>query len=404
MKVEDLTYLLCLSEEIGHAVIDSVFDLEILKELKTLLLENEQSLYDVFPHIEHRIEMLSKRLAKDVHHNDTIDVLLEQLRNKETKWSATRQLKSRFLGLDYDNQIVVMDLFLSMSASYRKWCYATLRQWREPKFDDRIVELWKEFREPGCRRLIASTLPAEKIEPIFSDFVYSINRKDYFTLIRRFGKDSWFQLDNELLENLCFTSSPINSYEPYLSMERCRNHYFYLWAKSLTNEVVPANTCWEIITMFLMHALRKDAREDLAKKASFFDFDYGDGITCFDLLTVSNGDRITFKDYLQCLVRMGHYNLVEKTSSWMYLVNIMMAIVIDPDTSNEDYYRERLKKYYSLAKDSLPLKYEDLERINYCTKIDVVLEIGKEWAALKKEKEEILKNSIDNLRKYYEDN
>lgn len=384
MKVEDLASLFWFSEEIGYAVTDAIFDTKILEDLKTFLLVDEECPYCVLPHIENRIEMLTKNKTKDLQHNDPIDVLLAQLKDKESKWSATRQLKNRFLGLDYDIQIKVMEMFLNMSGSYRKWCYATLRQWREPLFDDRIIELWKEFKESGCSRLIASTLPAEKIEPILSDFEHQIKRRDYFMLIRRFGKESWFHLNNELLENLCFTSSPINSNEPYLTIERCRNHYFYLWGMSLTNEVVPVNICWEIISMFLLHALRKDALEKLVNNASLFEIEYGGNIPFYDLLSVSNGDRITFKDYLQCLVRMGHFDLVTKTVSWMFSVNKQLPLQEVPDTSNENYYRYRLMVYYTLAAESLPLNSEDLERINICTKNEAIPEIASKWAEQKK--------------------
>lgn len=116
---------------------------------------------------------------KELVRNQPVKILLDWFCNvKGKRIEAIRQMKQRFLYLDYEDQIKVMDLFIERSKGYRAWCYEILTKWREPCYDDKLIELWKEYQDRKCAWTIVSQLPAEKVILVADSIVNSIY-KDY---------------------------------------------------------------------------------------------------------------------------------------------------------------------------------------------------------------------------------
>lgn len=138
--------------------------------------------------------------------NLPVSELIKQFNEKGKRSEAARQLKDRFLHLEYEDQKKVFDLFLKESESYRKWCYNTLLRWRDRSFDDKLIETWNRYHDNGCAWAMICLFEAEKLKYVAQDIQLHI-------------------------EDGCFARS-------YYDDKSCRYYYMLCWKMAGQNDFI----------------------------------------------------------------------------------------------------------------------------------------------------------------------
>lgn len=67
---------------------------------------------------------------------------------------AEQQLRQRFVGLDKENQILVLKHHLQSGKSCRDWAYIRLLSYWDEAFVPIITKLWKTYHEEKCSWVI----------------------------------------------------------------------------------------------------------------------------------------------------------------------------------------------------------------------------------------------------------
>lgn len=377
-STDKLKELFLLSNSLSWDFIYSIDDIELLNQISDSIQDAKLNEYGFIQNaITSRIKRLTKASEKGTVHNAPIEELIVKLNDKKERTEAVWQIKRRFLGLDYKNQMQIMSTFLEMSVGYRKWCYTTLKKWREPLLDDKLIELWKKYREPDCRKLLTAILPEEKIVNIIEDLLEGINRRDYFMLIKRFGMCDWFHVDKDLLAKFCEISDFDEDGMPMPLPFENRNCYFYLWGMSMTHQGLSKEECAYIIYLYLHDLLQKKTLDQFVLAHAIYTDDHGNrSILCYDLCSLADLSFPNFNDYLNCVLKIGHYDLVNGILSWMYSINRMLPIFQyhENQQEHEEFCRKMQKMYYKSIISNMPLYFKDIEYTPLCTKDDIVNE------------------------------
>lgn len=369
-------HLFQMDRDLGLNAIMSVDNIELLEQIRDALGNLEQCTVL----IKDRIKYLKKCKAAMVH-NEPIEQLLAKLEDDKVDKDAIRQIKARFIGLDYKHQVYVMEKLLGKSASYRKWCYMMLLNWREPMFDDTLLDLWKKYREPGCRRDIVRLLPENKVRLIVDDLVDGIKRRDYFTLIRRFGMYEWFKINKDMFSQMCGVPDQVSSSKYGTQYGEIRVNYFYLWGMSLCHEGLPKSDCGKILYQFLKSSLEliltneniKAIQKDYLMRIMW-------GRDFCSLMDLQIGTNPSLKDHLTCLFRMGYYDMVEGIVSWVHLPNKYIFDLLNSESGKGRVLLdtdEYLSEYCQKALDTLPINFEGIEDTPKYSETDLEKDIRK---------------------------
>lgn len=196
-------------------------------------------------------EPVEEKPKKEPMRNQPVEVLLDWFCNvKGKRIEANRQLRQRFLYLDYEYQIKVMDLFIERSKGYRTWCYDILTKWREPRYDDKLIALWQEYKERKCAWTIVSQLPAEKVllvadsivNCIYGDYLYTAQEQPYipvglyYTMCKKLGRCKGFTIKRELLRYHCNGGAYLNLLN-YAGLQENEEDCFAVIRESIIDEL-----------------------------------------------------------------------------------------------------------------------------------------------------------------------
>lgn len=261
---------------------------------------------------------------------------------------AVKQLKERFMHLEYNEQIMVMKAFMSKTVSYRKWCYNILLKWREPLFDDTLIEHWKKYEDYDCLVTITEKLSSEKIKAIYPLIRQRHDIYIYSRLLQRFGHEEWIDIDKELLKK--------KSHHPF----------YYVLTMSKTRQTISKEECLELLYYLLQDDFSPDYIEELWKNNEQYEDEYGyrpplcyrfEGIK----LKMPNNSILPIHSFLKVFAQMGYYDLVASLMNWGDSVNQHLQAIELPDESNEEEVRaickERFKEYITLLRNEMPLEF-----------------------------------------------
>lgn len=272
---------------------------------------------------------------------------------------AVRQLKERFLHLDYKDQKWVITVFLDKSVSYRKWCYKTLRQWREPLFDDTLVSHWHQYHDDACLDTIVEVLPAEKVKSLFPVIRIHLNNYKYCKLIKRFGKENWLVVDKawllETSSHILYYLQAMSYYWEPLSEAECRTIlYDYLQDEfSSYNEY----ELWE------MNERYEDENHNTPPMSFHFDE---------IRLESPNNNILIIGEFLKLFARMGHYELIVDMISWGYSINRLLptyndSVIADTDDKPiKEACKKRFLNYIQLLRTNMPMNFEGIDDYSSC--------------------------------------
>lgn len=287
---------------------------------------------------------MEERQKKEPVRNQPVRVLLDWFAKvKGKRVEAVRQLKKRFLYLDYEDQIKVMDLFIEGSKSYRMWCYDTLTKWREPRYDDRLIALWQEHKERQCAWTIVSQLPAEKVLLVADSIVNCIYKEYldfpwshidipvglYYTMCKKLAGCDGFKLNLDLLRFNCMADLYI----------------------ALLNQVgikEDVDICYTIVHNCIIEEL----------------VDHKENIPTEDV----NGNRIYTVCYnrtirvLREILRMGHEELVHDILRWD-INNMYSFLSAIKGWSNEAKLERELEYFIEFTLNNLPHSIADLRGV-----------------------------------------
>lgn len=245
-----------------------------------------------------------KTKRKSIEKNLPVKKLIEMFSDRKSGMvlAAVRQLKDRYLYLEYKDQIRVMDLFLDCSVSYRAWCYRTLSIWREPKYDETLIAHWRKYRDHNCLHAILKKLPSHKIKELYPDIRSCLNRSEYLVLLERFGKEEWVEIDKERVKD---SSSHV---------------YYYLNTMSKTRVQLPVFECAELFYEYLQEEFSDDEQEELYLLNSRSYVRKSISQICFHFeeirLRLPHHSTVTIGDFLKIFAQMGYYDLLTGICIW----------------------------------------------------------------------------------------
>lgn len=276
-------------------------------EMKNGLVKEPFPYYDPCTYYPYRAKM------------ESFDCLLTWVRDKvKGKLSyAKRILVKNFEGYSYSQQIQILKILLDQAPSDRRFAYKQLFLCWDDQMKDDVVESWKRFHDDECARLITHFFPTAFIKDNLREL--SVPR-NYYTLCRRLGRESWFKPKRVLfpeditvryyLEAMAYTKYPISSAE----------------AREILFRLVSV-----VIHSILINKEKEGIHGDVNYIPSITETTmayYFDIRNC-DFSQLPNMSRI-----FVCLCRMGLFGVVEDFIRWNYdLVEhyTMLKTIISPN-------------------------------------------------------------------------
>lgn len=302
--------------------------------------------------------------------NIPVKKLIETFTDKRSGMvgAAAKQLKERFMHLDYNDQKKVMSLFLDCSVSYRVWCYKTLKVWREPKYDKTLVAHWRKYHDKDCLDTIIEVLPGDVIKELYPEIRTLLNNYKYSLLLRRFGMEPWVEIDKQRLKK----SSP--------------HVYYYIRTMSFTHSPLSASECAELFYDYLQEAFSPLSEEELWKLNEMYeDENHNMPPLCYSFdginLTSPNFSRLNVGDFLKLFAKMGHYDLVTGMCSWGESINRLLPYVTpinDNETDVEarkNLCKDRFLTYIRLLREYMPKNFEGISDTPPCDLSTIIKEL-----------------------------
>lgn len=265
---------------------------------------------------------------------------------------SAKQLKQRFMYLNYRDQLRIMELFLNSSKSYRRWCYKTLSKWREPKFDDAIVYNWRVYHEQNCLDVMVEQFPVEKMKEVYSEICEHLNPYLYNCLLQRFGKEDWVQIDKKWLKS----TSP--------------HPFYYIKSMSCTKEQLPVDECYDLFYNIIIDDFSLRNEDSIWEQNIIYVDEFGytpPASYQFESIRIvmPNGKTIRIGDILTLFAKMGHFELVSGIINWgdninKLLPNVEVKHINDVVESNKLVSKERFFNYIRLLRIKMPQKINDI--------------------------------------------
>lgn len=338
----------------GFICIDSLRNLNKESRLDVLYtIYNDSRISD---YVKHGIEEMMFAYFPGTHRepltkNLPVNELLQFFNDKRSGkvGVAAKQLKERFLHLDYEDQKLVMEKFLTGSASYRKWCYKTLLKWREPLFDDILIKHWKEYGDNDCLEIIIEQLPSEKIKDIYPLIRNKLNNYKMGKLIQRFGHEDWLKIDKEWIKS----TSP--------------HPFYYVRTMSRTNNPISKDECLEIVYALLQSDFSAECIEELWQINERYADMYGNIPPLYYnfqevRLKMPNDNTINIGDFLSLFAEMGYFDIVASLISWGDSMNQYLEVIALAENFDEKTIRalckERFTLYINLLRKNMPPKFK----------------------------------------------
>lgn len=363
LKAEDIIFIadqivesFMKSTTAGFICIDSMRNLNKESRLDVLYtIYNDSRISD---YVKHRIEEMMfayfprthrEPLAKNLPVNELLQFFNDKRSGKVGV--AAKQLKERFLHLDYEDQKLVMEKFLTCSVSYRKWCYKTLLKWREPLFDDILIKHWKEYGDNACLEIIIEQLPSEKIKEIYPLFSNKLNNYKLGKLLQRFGHEGWIEIDKEWIKN----TSP--------------HPFYYVRTMSRTKDAITKEECLEILYDLLQADFSANCTEKLWRINERYADMYGNipplSYNFHEIkLQLPNDNTIYIDDFLSIFAQMGYYDIVASLVSWGDSMNQYLEKITPSDNYDEEPRRalckDRFTNYIELLRNNMPVKFRGI--------------------------------------------
>lgn len=361
---EELVQLFKLSKDFCGSTIYGITDLDLLKQLYDNFCEDDEIASYMRDTIEYHISYLQCS-SKGLFHNRPFNELLPKIKGSNPDSDAVREVKRRFNGLEYSEQIQVMTIFLNHGSSYHRWCYTKLTEWCEPSFGDKLISLWQEKKGALCRSALISILSEDKMKGIIDTILDNISRYDLLILIKRFGKASWFPSIKDKLKDLC----DYNKYNfDHSTKDSLKSWYFYFYGISMTNETISKEECGAMLYRYLQ--LRRKSYFRYTPNHYMFEEIY-DHICYFDLTGELDKHNPSLKAYLKCIYRMGHHDVVMGFISWMLSINKLLPPFSLSDNA-DDYNRRVYKQYCELLFQNMPIDFVGIENTPLCTRDELV--------------------------------
>lgn len=336
----------------------SCFDERLPEDLRNYIFERTGRLF-----VPHR-----KRIEKNL----PVKKLIELFNDKKSGMvgAAATQLKERFLYLEYKDQIKVMNLFLASSVSYREWCYRTLIAWREPKYDETLLDHWHKYADNDCLYTIIAILPESAVKEIYLQTRPYLH-KYYRLLLERFGTEPWVDIDKDYLK------------------EHSSHLYYYIKTMSNTHMQLSASECAKLFYNYLRDSFSPCSTEDLWElNKRFVDSNNNTPPLCYHLeeirLESPNKRSFCVSEFLELFARMGHYDLVTGICSWGESMNRNLPrvdTVKDDDTdsgSNRAICKERFLTYVRLLWMNMPKDFDGIFDTPACDIDTVASELESE--------------------------
>lgn len=207
-----------------------------------------KALYDL---IKNKNKYKKKLLDNAYKRNEPVNVLIEWYNDKTSKkvTMARKKLRERFLHLTYDEQVLIMRLFLKGTKTDREWCYNTLRKWWSDELQDDVMMVWKIFHEERCGWLFPKYFPTEAIKQEIQSLTYDSN---YYQLCKRLAEQEWFTIDKEKLLRLTSQSN-------------------YLWIMSRTRSAITKEEAFSVIYDWIAKSIAF-YKKDIKKNDSHFEY------------------------------------------------------------------------------------------------------------------------------------
>jgi len=138
--------------------------------------------------------------------NAPISRLVSDYDNKDSGrvGKSRKEIRRRFGGLDGEDQLQVMKLFLSSSSLDRKWAYHRLADWWDNSLEPLVRQLWESHHEPACASIVIRYSPLEYVKENMDSFTGTWS---YYLLCRRLGEDPSFCIDKERLSAAAYLSA-----------------------------------------------------------------------------------------------------------------------------------------------------------------------------------------------------
>lgn len=352
----------------------SCFNERLPEDLRNKLFEETGNIFE-----RHR-----KRIEKNL----PVKKLIEMFKDKRSGMvaAAASQLKERFLHLDHKDQVKVMDLFLDCSVSYRKWCYRTLMVWCEPRYDATLVKHWHRYKDHDCLAAIIHTQPSDTVRKLYPEFRLSMNRREEWILLERFGMEPWVEIDKEWIKA---SSSHV---------------YYYIRSMSRTHLSLSADECAAVLYDCLHEAFSPDSLDKLWElNRRFEDENHNTPPLCYQFdeirLPLTNNRTICVSAFLKLFAKMGHYNLITGICSWGESVNRLLPFPTPIDEceilGEEDLNmcKDRFQNYIRLLRENMPRNFEGISDTSDCN-IDA---IANEFEFKRLQSNPVVSTLIDKL-------
>ena len=302
-------------------------------------------------------------------HNVPVDTLITFFKEKKkgVVTAAVKQIKDRFHGLDYECQKEIISMFLDSSVSYRKWALKTMIQWDEPLFYNKVIDLWRKYKEEESLEVIITKVSGEALRNVYDEVLPYLNDFNYSRFVRCHGMEDWLAVDTERL----YKMSPITS--------------TFMKTMSMTRQGLSKEQCGRVLYGFLQRFLTDEYIEKYFDTFKIYRDMYGNcpplayDFTNFKLMAnhpVSGDSReIHIRYFLEPMAKMGHYDLVAGIVNWGNGVNKLLSLPEKMfhakygEEIGEEYQRlckKRIQDYLRLLRDTMPLNFKGVEDTPLC--------------------------------------
>lgn len=265
---------------------------------------------------------------------------------------ASKQMKDRFMYLEYNDQKLVIKTLINASSSYRKWCYRALKKWREPLFDDTLIEHWKEYGEAECLETLIDVLPTEKFKSVYPLVGDKLENRLHSKLLERFGREEWIDIDKEWLKE----TSP--------------HPFYYLRTMAKTKQELSKNECLELLYNLLQEEFADNRIDSLWRDNERYADESGNTPPRYYhfenvKLRLPQGKILLIRDILDVFAQIGHYDVVASLVNWGEMTNQFLETNKSYDGTNSDenwhaICKEQFTEYIRLLRENMLQAFKDI--------------------------------------------
>ncbi|MBP5381407.1 MAG: hypothetical protein J6Y39_06750 [Bacteroidaceae bacterium] len=133
--------------------------------------------------------------------NRPIASVIKDFVNKESRrvGDSRKEIKKRFIYLDWALQKKILTLFLNSGKYDREWAFFVLSQVWDKSFEPLVRKLWERYHEDRCTWVVIRHFPVNYIRENLEALAKGRN---YYFICKRLEEAGNFDIDRERLSNL----------------------------------------------------------------------------------------------------------------------------------------------------------------------------------------------------------